>query len=83
MDGGVMSDLISDAKEKYKVAVDGWEHVFAAAKDDMQFTYDIGAGQWSDADRKKREGRPCITVNKLQKFVRQLRVSLSCSVLTA
>jgi len=68
-----MSDLISDAKEKYKVAVDGWEHVFSAAKDDMQFTYDIGEGQWSDADRKKRAGRPCITVNKLQKFVRQLR----------
>jgi hypothetical protein len=52
-------DIITEARERYKVAVEGWEHIYASAKDDLQFTYDAG--------------RPCITVNKLQKFVRQLR----------
>jgi hypothetical protein len=66
-------DIIKEARERYKVAVDGWEHIYTSAKDDLQFTYDVGEGQWSDADRQKRAGRPCITVNKLQKFVRQLR----------
>ena len=66
-------EVIAEARERYQIAVEGWEHVYAAAKDDLQFTYDVGEGQWSDADREKRAGRPCITVNKLQKFVRQLR----------
>jgi hypothetical protein len=66
-------DIIKEARERYRVAVEGWEHIYTSAKDDLQFTYDVGEGQWSDADRQKRAGRPCITVNKLQKFVRQLR----------
>jgi hypothetical protein len=53
--------------------VQGWEHVYTAARNDLEFTYDVGEGQWSAGDRAKRVGRPCITVNKLQKFVRQLR----------
>ena len=66
-------DIVQEARERYKIAVDGWQHIYDAATDDLQFTYDVGEGQWSDVDRQKRAGRPCITVNKLQKFIRQLR----------
>ena len=68
-----MDKLIKEATDRYKVAVDGWKHIYDEAKNDLQFTYDVGEGQWSTADREKRKGRPVITVNKLQKFVRQLR----------
>jgi hypothetical protein len=41
----------------------------------MKFVYDVDDGQWPGNIRRQREkdGRPVITVNKLQKFVRQIR----------
>lgn len=68
-------ELIDEAKERYKQAVMGWGHIYDAATDDLKFVYDVDAGQWPDSIRQKRaaDGRPIITVNKLQKFVRQLR----------
>lgn len=65
--------ILDEAKERYKVAVDGWKDIYEAAKDDMNFVYDVGDGQWPADVRKARGSRPIITVNKLQKFVRQLR----------
>lgn len=70
-----MSDktILDEAKERYKIASDGWDHIYDAAKDDLNFVYDVGEGQWPASVRKDRGVRPIITVNKLQKFVRQLR----------
>lgn len=67
--------LLSIAKERYKTANQGWDHIFKAATSDLNFVYDVGEGQWPVAVRNKREkdGRPVVTVNKLLKFVRQLR----------
>lgn len=41
------------------------------ALEDMRFVYDIEEGQWPAAVRSERlkEGRPCLTSNKLRKFV--------------
>ena len=66
-------DLLKDAKERYKAANEGWQHIYDAAKEDLNFVYDVGDGQWPSQVRKDRGARPIITVNKLQKFVRQLR----------
>ncbi len=43
------------------------------AKEDLEFTYDVGSGQWPASVRKEREedSRPCLTSNKLRKFVAQ------------
>lgn len=72
-----MSDqtILDDAKDRYKIAVDGWSHIYDDATDDMRFTYDIDGGQWPESIRAEREkdNRPVITVNKIQKFVRQIR----------
>lgn len=72
-----MSDqtILDDAKDRYKIAVDGWSDIYDDATDDMQFTYDIDGGQWPELIRAEREKdkRPVITVNKIQKFVRQIR----------
>lgn len=63
------------ALERYPIAVDGWRSIYTKAENDMEFVYDLGAGQWPTKMRKDRESadRPVLTINKLQKFVRQLR----------
>lgn len=68
-------DILDEAKERYKVAVEGWDHIYADAEDDLKFVYDIDDGQWPSNIKNDREkdNRPVITVNKLQKFVRQVR----------
>lgn len=69
------SDFVKEIKDAYEEAVDGWEHIYADASDDMRFVYDVDSGQWPDqirADREK-DGRPVLTINKTQKFVRQSR----------
>ncbi len=65
--------LLEQALEDYKVSVQGWDHIYKEAVDDTKFVYDIDGGQWPEKMRNDREkdGRPVITVNKLQKFVRQ------------
>ena len=70
-----MDDFISDVKENYKEAVAGWDHIYDSHRDDMKFVYGIDEGQWPDEIRRQRtnEKRPILTINKLQKFVRQLR----------
>ena len=68
-------DIIFQAKEHYMEAVTGWSHIYDEATNDLKFVYDVDEGQWPEEIRRKRvsAGRPIITVNKLQKFVRQLR----------
>ena len=72
------SELIQTAKDNYKIACEGWDDIYNEASNDLKFVYDIDEGQWPSAVRSAREkdGRPVITVNKLQKFVRQLRGEL-------
>ena len=72
---GKLEDRIKEIKDNYKDAVDGWQHIYDEARDDMRFAYDIDGGQWPDGIRNQREkdGRPVITANKVQKFLRQLR----------
>ncbi len=72
---GNQEDFLKDVKDRYKEATTGWSEIYDAARDDLNFVYDVGEGQWPERIRTDREkdGRPVLTVNKLQKFVRQLR----------
>lgn len=65
--------VFDEAKERRRIVTDAWGEIYGAARDDMRFTYDVGDGQWPADIRRMRNGRPMITVNKLQKFVRQVR----------
>jgi hypothetical protein len=68
-------DILDEAKDRYKEAVTGWQHIYDEATDDIKFVYDVDEGQWPEDIRKKRAaaGRPIITVNKLQKTLRRIR----------
>lgn len=65
--------ILDEAKKRYKIASEAWEHIYDELKSDLRFTYDVDGGQWSEAIKNERGDRPTITVNKLQKFVRQIR----------
>jgi hypothetical protein len=67
--------ILEDAKERYEVATEGWSEIYDQAAKDLSFIYDVGEGQWPAGMRKEREdaNRPVITVNKLLKFIRQMR----------
>ena len=69
------ADLLKASDDRYKASVDGWQHIYTAALDDLRFVYDIDSGQWNEKIRTERntDKRPVITVNKLLKFIRQLR----------
>jgi len=71
-----LDDLHKEALERFKIAEEGWHDIYEEALDDLRFVYDVDGGQWPDEIRKDRKGRPMITVNKLIKFVRQLRNEL-------
>ena len=65
--------ILEEAAQRYKEARSAWDAPYSLAKEDMAFVYDVDDGHWPEEIRKERAGRPILTVNKLQKFVRQVR----------
>lgn len=65
-------DTIADAKERFKLAHDAESENRANALEDLKFAR-LGE-QWPERDRKAREseGRPCLTINRLPAFARQI-----------
>lgn len=68
-------DLLEESTERYATAVKGWQDIYTVAADDLKFVYDINGGQWDQKMRDKRveARRPVLTLNKVLKFIRQLR----------
>lgn len=73
------TDRTGDGGEICRVALDRYNRYLEreqenidAAYDDLAFVYDDK--QWHDGDYKARsdEGRPCLTINRLPQFVRQV-----------
>lgn len=68
-----MSDeIVKEARELFDLAADAESDNRAAALDDIRFAR-LGQ-QWPDSIRKERElsGRPCLTINKLPSYIRQV-----------
>lgn len=65
-------DLLKEAKDAFTEASDAAEHNRQTAIDDIRFAK-LGE-QWPEAIVKQRqaEGRPCLTINKLPAFIRQV-----------
>lgn len=65
-------DLLKDAKEKFTQASDAESDNRTAYEDDIRFARH--EEQWPEAVRKarEREGRPCLTISKLNAFSRQV-----------
>src|SRR6185503_16229839 len=66
------SDLLKEAREIFELCNEREQHNRADSLDDIRFAR--LAEQWPDAIRRsrEREGRPCLTINRLPAFVRQV-----------
>lgn len=66
------SDFMTEARERAKIAVDGWSDNHTKFREDVEFL--SGKGQWDKdvKDDREAEGRVCLTINQLPKFVRQV-----------
>lgn len=66
------SDDLKTAKEQFAASADMWSTVRQEALDDLAFAR-LG-DQWSHEDRENRrkDARPCVTVNRLPAFIRQV-----------
>lgn len=64
-------DVLEVAKQRYALAEEAWKSIFEAGLDDLRF---LSGEQWRVDDRNAREaeGRPCLTVNKLPQYSRQV-----------
>lgn len=67
-----MDDILKEAQEAFAECEAAERHNREAARDDIRFAR-LGE-QWDAALRAKRarEGRPCLTINKLPPFIRQV-----------
>src|ERR1017187_4760985 len=64
-------DPIHEVRENYKRATEYWSKDRKAALDDLKFR----AGEQWPADivaQRERDKRPCLTIDKLNKYVRQI-----------
>jgi len=66
------SDLLKDAKDAFTEAADASDENRQTALDDVRFAR-LGK-QWPDniVKQRERDGRPCLTINKLPAFIRQV-----------
>lgn len=66
------NDTLKEAKEAFRISADAESEQRIVSLDDLKFAK-LGE-QWSAADRKKREleGRPCLTINRIPAFLRQV-----------
>ncbi len=65
-------EILEDAKEDFKACVEAEADMRKAALDDLEFAR-LGK-QWPDEIESKRreEGRPCLTINRLPAFIKQV-----------
>ena len=66
--------FLSLALERFQKLYDAEFHIREAALEDLKFVYNVDNGQWPDSVITERENdkRPCLTFNKLRKYVAQV-----------
>ena len=74
MDGSLISDseaekILVEARKRFKLSAEAERENRAAAIDDMNF---IVGDQWPEGAKKSRGDRPCLTINRMPAFVRQV-----------
>lgn len=76
------NEFLAQAIKRYDYAFEHEESNLREAYDDLEF---LAGNQWPDDAKAAREGRPCLTVNRIPQFVRQvtgdirqMRPSIKC-----
>lgn len=66
--------ILKLARERYSRVDDAEFHIREASIEDIKFVYNVEDGQWPEEVRQERlqDNRPCLTSNKLRKYVAQV-----------
>lgn len=66
-----VTEFLATAHKRFDRLYTDDDHNRIIARKNLEFVYEIGQGQWDQADRdqRKNEGRPCLTSGQLRKFV--------------
>mgnify|MGYP001591100874 CR=1 FL=1 len=67
-------DRLSLARERFKKVLTAEADIRTNALENLRFVYNVEDGHWPDSIRKERanDNRPCLTSNKLRKYVAQV-----------
>lgn len=68
------SDILQAARKRFQVVETAENHIRLSSLEDIKFAYNIEEGQWPAKlrDDRKNDDRPCLTANKLRKFIAQV-----------
>ena len=74
MDGNLVTGkeadaILEEARKRLKLSIDAEKDNRDAALEDLEF---LAGDQWPEAARKARKDRPCLTINRMPSFVRQV-----------
>ncbi|MFZ5989432.1 MAG: portal protein [Bacillota bacterium] len=74
MDKKEKEDFLRIARDRFKKILTAEYDIRNAALEDLKFVYNVDNGQWPSLIRQEREedNRPCLTSNKLRKYVAQV-----------
>jgi len=69
-----VSDILEEAKRKFRSDKDNWSDIYENAADDLRFLSDDPFAQWDKEDYQARvqTGRPALTVDQLGQFIHQV-----------
>ena len=67
-------DFVSDALKRAAEFNEYWQPIYDKARDDLHFQSDDPYAQWDrkDADKRRKSGRPVLTIDQLAQFVNQI-----------
>lgn len=65
-------DVLSEAKERFADAQDAWSHVRNSALEDLRFARLGEQWPYEIARQRQLESRPCLTINLLPPYIRQV-----------
>lgn len=67
-------DRVKEARDLYRIDKEAWGDIYKKAEADLAFLSDEEYAQWDEdaAERRKRAGKPTITIDQLGQFVHQV-----------
>ena len=68
---GTHDKILHLARERFKIVHTAEQEIRSASLEDLRFAYNVDEGQWDQQTRDERlkDKRPCLTMNKLRKFL--------------
>lgn len=67
-------EILSESKKRFQSIMTAEKEIRESALEDIRFAYNVDGGQWEEYVRVGRQNdkRPCLTFNKLRKFIAQV-----------